>query len=103
MAGNASRENGKKGGRPKGYAALQAEMQRANIAAELSKHMKPIIATAIKGAIAGDKDDRNWLTDQAYGKPTQPTTIGDPNGDPLFKPSDADRALARKALKALIT
>ena len=42
MAGQASRENGKKGGRPKGFAALEAERQREMIAKKLVKEFEPM-------------------------------------------------------------
>ena len=68
MAGKASIENGKKGGRPKGYAALEAERQRELIAVKLSTQFEPIINKAIEQAIEGNKDAREWLVERAYGK-----------------------------------
>lgn len=38
MAGHTSRENGKKGGRPKGFAALEAERARDLIARKVKKN-----------------------------------------------------------------
>lgn len=93
----AARENGKKGGRPKGYAALQAEIQRAYVAEQLSKHMSPIVRRAIKDAKNGDKHARDWLSEFAFGKPSQPLTGA--NGDPLFTPKQSDRDMAAKVLQ----
>lgn len=70
----AARENGKKGGRPKGYPALEAEKARLMITEKLSIHFEPIVDKAIQQASQGNKDARDWLTDRAYGKPTQPIT-----------------------------
>lgn len=71
MAGQASRENGKKGGRKKGYPALEAERARIMIAERLATEFLPIVNKAIEQAQAGDKDARAWLVDRAYGKAPQ--------------------------------
>jgi hypothetical protein len=75
MAGNASRENGKKGGRPKGFAALEAERQRIFIAEKLEKQFSPIVSKAIELAKKGDRHAREWLTTQAYGKVPEHLTV----------------------------
>ena len=80
MAGDASRENGKKGGRPKGYAALQAEKQREYVAKQLEIHWAPIVKKTIELAENGDKAAREWLADQAFGKPKQAIDLSDPDG-----------------------
>lgn len=98
MAGKASRENGKKGGRPKGFAALEAERQRAYVAQVLVKQFAPIVERATEQAKSGDKHARSWLSDFAFGKPTQPLTGAD--GKDLF-PGDSERETARKALDDL--
>lgn len=100
MAGNTSRENGKKGGRPKGFAALEAERQRAFVAEQLQKHFSPIVKKAIEQAKKGEKHARDFLTEFAFGKPTQPITGA--NGDPLFTPSPKDREMAKKVLMDLL-
>ena len=87
MAGQASRENGKKGGRPKGFAALEAERQRAYVAEVLVKEFKPIVLKAVKQAKEGDKYAREWLTDRAFGKAQQHvdhTTEGKELPQPIF-------------------
>jgi hypothetical protein len=71
MAGDASRLNGKKGGRPKGFAALEAERQRDYVAEKLVTEFAPIVDKAIEQAKAGDKSARDWITDRAYGKAQQ--------------------------------
>lgn len=95
-AAKASRENGKLGGRPKGYAAKAAEDTRAWAAASLLKEFPAIWKKALSQAKAGDKAARDYVTEFPFGKPVQP--ISGPNGDPLFQPKPADRELARKAL-----
>lgn len=80
MAGQASRENGKKGGRPKGFAALEAERQREMIAKKLVKEFEPIVDKAIEQAKEGNKDARDWLTERAYGKATTPLEVTNPDG-----------------------
>lgn len=71
MAGDASRQNGKKGGRPKGYAALQAERQREYVAKVLETEWAPIVAKAVEQAKNGDKAARDFLADRAFGKAQQ--------------------------------
>jgi hypothetical protein len=55
-------------GRKKGFAALEAENARQLIAEKLSTKLGPIIETAIKQAVRGDKHAREWLIERAYGK-----------------------------------
>lgn len=71
MAGKTSAENGKKGGRPKGYAAIEAEKAREYIAKRVSEELEPIISKAIEQAQAGDSNARKDLLDRAYGKPKE--------------------------------
>ena len=71
MAGQASRENGKLGGRPKGYAALEAERQRIYVAERLVIEFAPIVDKAIEQAKEGNQQAREWLTDRAFGKAQQ--------------------------------
>lgn len=87
MAGDQSRENGRKGGRPKGYAALEAERQRIYVAKRLAKSFAPIVSTAIRQAKKGDKYAREWLTDRAFGKATQfvdHSTLGKEIPTPIY-------------------
>lgn len=71
MAGQASRENGKKGGRPKGYAAIEAERARNLICERLAVELPPILDKAVEQAKQGDYKAREWLADRGYGKATQ--------------------------------
>lgn len=100
MAGNKSKRGGARpgAGRPKGFAALEAEAQRVYAAKVLKKEFAPIFQKAIKQAKDGDKAARDYVTEFAFGKPTQP--ISGPDGKDLF-PNDADRATAANALKDL--
>jgi len=65
---------GKKGGkqpgagRPKGFAALEAERARIMICEKLQTEFMPIVDMAITQAKEGNKDAREWLTDRAFGK-----------------------------------
>jgi len=77
-----SAENGKKGGRKKGFPALEAEKARLMIAEKLATEFEPILDKAIAQAKEGNKDARDWVTDRAYGKPIQSLTGKD--GAPLF-------------------
>jgi hypothetical protein len=70
MAGQISRENGKKGGRKKGQSALLAEKAREYVAKALDKDLKPIVDMAIAQAKRGDTKAREWLSNYAWGKPT---------------------------------
>jgi len=63
-----SAENGKKGGRPKGYAALEAEKAREILVERLGKKWVPIVDKAIEQAEKGDGSARDWLTTRGYGK-----------------------------------
>ncbi len=80
MAGQTSKENGKLGGRPKGYAALEAERQRDYVARKLVKEFAPIVKKAIEQAKNGDKSAREWLTDRAFGKTPQAVDLSNPDG-----------------------
>lgn len=93
-----SAANGKLGGRPKGFAALESERQRVEAAKILEKEFLPIFNKAISQAKDGDKAARDYVTEFAFGKPTQPITGA--NGKDLF-PTDADRIAALKALADL--
>ena len=66
-----ARENGKKGGRPKGTNAVQAEKAREYIAMRVGKELEPIIDKAIEQARSGDVQARKDLLDRAYGKPRE--------------------------------
>lgn len=76
-----SAANGKKGGRPKGYAAIQAEKAREALVKKLEKEWVPIVDKAIEQAKAGDQTARAWLADRGYGKVTQMIATEDENGN----------------------
>lgn len=78
MAGKTSAENGKLGGRPKGFAALEAEKTREFIAQRLIESHGPIVAKAVTQAMEGDRYAREWLYDRAFGK--SPQAITGPDG-----------------------
>jgi hypothetical protein len=66
-----SADNGKKGGRPVSEATIRAQIARQYIAEQVKKSLEPIVAKAINDAILGSSEARHWLSDQAWGKPTQ--------------------------------
>jgi predicted nucleic acid-binding Zn ribbon protein len=66
-----SAENGKLGGRPVSEATICAQLARKYIAEQVKESLGPIVARAISLAMDGDKDARNWLSDQGWGKPPQ--------------------------------
>lgn len=63
--------NGRKGGRKKGLATIEAEKARNLIAEMLARDLVPIVNKAIEQAKEGDKYAREWLADRAFGKATQ--------------------------------
>lgn len=75
MAGQASRLNGAKGGRPKGKRSLEGEMLRDYISSVIEKEKAPIISALIEKAKSGDVMAFKELMDRAYGKAMQPTDI----------------------------
>jgi len=97
MAGDISRENGKKGGRKKGYPALEAEKARLMIAEKLATEFEPIVEKAVEQAREGNKEAREWLTDRAYGKSVQPLDV---NNKMIFDDETINKA--KKAIGGLI-
>lgn len=82
MAGQASIENGKKGGRRKGSKAshtLQAEAAKKIIIEKVAKAIEPLINALIKKGKAGDVQAVRELFDRAFGK--VPSAIELPNGN----------------------
>ena len=75
MAGITSKENGKKGGRPKGFKAIEAEKALAYITKRVSEELEPIITKQIEQAKQGDQVSRRDLMDRAYGKPKESVEI----------------------------
>lgn len=75
--------NGKKGGRPKGYSAIQAEKAREILCKELEKEWAPIVLKAIEQAKNGDQNARNWLSERGYGKVAQAITTEDEEGNAI--------------------
>lgn len=88
-------------GRKKGIASILAEKARDYIAERLDKELAPIVDRAIQDAKNGDKGARDWLTDRAHGRPTQPVELTGEDGDPLFVPTADDKKQADDALGEL--
>lgn len=78
-----ARENGKKGGRPKGFVALEAEMARKMIAEMLHEHLPAMIAAQIEKAKAGDTKAFQELLDRTYGKASQAVELTGKDGDAI--------------------
>lgn len=84
MAGDISRQNGKKGGRPKGYVALAAEKMREKVMKQMEEEYdllwKPQFDKAKKGDTAAFKEIREF----AAGKPRQNMGLdGGDDGEPI--------------------
>lgn len=67
-----SRENGRKGGRPKGMNAINAEKGKALLIAMYLENIKPINEALLKKAKEGDLGAIKELHDRVYGKSLQP-------------------------------
>lgn len=71
-------------GRPKGFAALQAERTRDMVARYLENELEPIVLKAIEQAKEGNKEARDFLFDRAHGRPRQNLGIdGGEEGKPI--------------------
>ena len=71
MAGKASQENGKLGGRPKGNHTLTSEVMRQRIQEKLEPHLDAITEVLIKKSKKGDLRAIKELLDRAFGRPMQ--------------------------------
>lgn len=63
-----ARENGKKGGRPKGFSAIKAEASRKYVVERIAAELEPIMDKHIELAKRGDATSLKYLTDQLIGK-----------------------------------
>ncbi len=68
-------------GRPKSEATIRAQAARDYISKQVADSLGPIVAKAITQAMEGDKYAREWLSDQAWGKPVQRNTVEDDEGN----------------------
>lgn len=78
MPGEASIENGKKGGRPKGSKAthtLQAEHGKALLIQAYLDNIKPINQALVNKALTGDIQAIKELHDRVHGKANQAVDI----------------------------
>ena len=71
MAGDASRENGKKGGRPRGTASIVAQEFREKLAEKIRQDVEKWLAALEPKALGGDVYAWNAVMDRAFGKPQQ--------------------------------
>jgi hypothetical protein len=97
MAGNASKENGKKGGRPKGSKAnhtIVAEQGRAFVIAIIAKNLKPLIEAMVQKATKGDVHAFRELMDRGWGRPVQALEHSGKDGAPI--PIEISEAIAKK-------
>lgn len=76
-----ARENGKKGGRPRGLNAINAEKGKAKLIEMYLAKVVPINQVLIDKALAGDITAIKELHDRVYGKSMQPVTGAD--GGPI--------------------
>lgn len=70
--GDISRQNGKKGGRPKAAHTLQAEHGKAMLIQAYLENIQPINQALVDKAKAGDIQAIKELHDRVYGKSPQP-------------------------------
>lgn len=75
MAGQASRENGKKGGRPKGQATIEREKMKDYIAQKVAENGEAIVACLLAKALDNENPQQiaavKELFDRGFGKPVQ--------------------------------
>lgn len=83
MAGDISRENGKKGGRPKGEASILAERARIRIAQRITEEIEPLVDAQLEKAKKGDTQAFKELLDRGYGKPKEIHEHMGEDGGPL--------------------
>lgn len=76
MAGETSKENGKKGGRPKGFNAINAEKAKQVLIKAYLKRVKPINEALLSKAESGDIQAIKELHDRVYGKAPQDVKVG---------------------------
>lgn len=84
MAGQASKENGKKGGRPKGRLAkstLEALEVKQLYVNKAKEYALPILEALVTKALLGDVGAIKEFNDRAYGK--APQAITGPEGEAL--------------------
>lgn len=86
MAGIASKENGKKGGRPKGTktaVTIAKEKAREYLARRVEEEIQPIANSLIEKASTGDVQAIRELFDRAWGKPAQGIELSGKDGDAI--------------------
>ena len=67
-------------GRPKGFAALEAEKMRALLVERLRDNWLPIVDKAVEQAATGDQQARQWLSDRGLGKVTDKLDLSNEDG-----------------------
>ncbi len=67
----AARENGKKGGRPKGLASIEADKMREYIAARVAEKGEAIVSVLLKKGLKGDISAIRELFDRGFGRAPQ--------------------------------
>jgi hypothetical protein len=72
MAGDTSRENGKKGGRKKGLATIEADKMKEYIAKRVAENGEAIVSVLLEKSLDGDIPAIKELFDRGFGKATQP-------------------------------
>ena len=71
MPGEQSRENGRKGGRKKGYKAIAAEKAREYLVKRIAQELDPIITEILNAAKKGDTKAIEYVLNQLVGKPKE--------------------------------
>lgn len=99
MAGEASKLNGKKGGRPKGTLAkstLDAMELRKKLIAKYEEKHEAVTDALIFKAVMGDVPAIKELHDRVYGKSMQSIEMTGKDGAPINEPSPTMLELAKK-------
>lgn len=88
MAGDISRENGRKGGRPKSEASILAERARIRLAQKISEELEPLMDAQIEQAKKGNTAAFKELLDRGFGKVKEEMDITTDGEKIVFVPGE---------------
>lgn len=88
MAGDISRQNGKKGGRPKGEASILAERARIRLAQKITEELEPLMEAQIEQAKKGNTAAFKELLDRGFGKVKESVDLTTDGEKLVFVPSE---------------
>jgi hypothetical protein len=105
MAGIASKENGKKGGRPKGTkttVTIAREKAREYLARRVEEEIQPIANKLIEKASTGDVPAIKELFDRAWGKPAQALEVSGKDGGAIVVDVDSIKTMSDEEINELL-